>query len=178
MNQMLAHGNTLSSLASDTPAMSKVNPLKQVQETAPDNQKQTLVTLYIGEQLFGLPIEQVRDIFLPGKIFKIPMTVQEVAGVINLRGRIVTVFDMRTRLGLKKRATERTYRALCITVLLEGELYGLLVDRVGEILDVHRSSFEPPPSTIGPRWKEFCSGVYPLDGAILVQLDVERFLNI
>jgi purine-binding chemotaxis protein CheW len=90
------------------------------------------VTALIGGQLFGLPILRVQDVFAPERLTAVPLSPPEVAGVLNLRGRIVTLIDMRCRLGLGSR--ENGQQSMAIGVESRGESYGLLIDNVGEVL--------------------------------------------
>src|ERR1700741_2873414 len=97
------------------------------------------VTAVIGGQLFGLPISRVQDVFMPERLTRVPLSSQEIAGVLNLRGRIVTVVDMRARLGLPKNDDGKP--PMAVGVDLRGESYGLLIDQIGEglrILHDHR----------------------------------------
>src|SRR6202023_2355264 len=94
------------------------------------------VTAMIGGQLFGLPISRVQDVFMPERVTRVPLSSREVAGVLNLRGRIVTVVNMRARLGMPK--NEDGKPPMAVGVDLRGESYGLLmvvldVDRVLEL---------------------------------------------
>src|SRR4029079_1723941 len=88
------------------------------------------VTAMIGGQLFGLPISRVQDVFIPERMTRVPLASSDVAGVLNLRARIATAFDMRPRLGLPKNDSGRP--PMAIGVDLRGESYGLLIDSVGE----------------------------------------------
>jgi purine-binding chemotaxis protein CheW len=99
------------------------------------------VTVVTGGQLFGLPLERVRDVFVPRGLSTVPLAPPEVAGLLNLRGRIVTAIDLRRRLGLPARAEG----AIPVAVGIEerGELYGLIVDRVGDVLRLERSTTSP-----------------------------------
>src|SRR2546421_5936630 len=81
------------------------------------------VTAMIGGQLFGLPISRVQDVFIPERMTRVPLSSRDVAGVLNLRGRIVTAIDMRSRLGLPKNDSGRP--PMAIGVDLRGEAYGL-----------------------------------------------------
>src|SRR5277367_2297313 len=89
------------------------------------------VTAVIGGQLFGLPIARVQYVFMPEHLTRVPLSPAEIAGVLNLRGRIVTVVNMRARLGLPKNDDSRP---MAMGVDLHGESYGLLIDRIGEVL--------------------------------------------
>jgi len=134
------------------------------------------VTFKIADQLFGIPVLKVQDILMPDHIAFIPLAPKEVAWSINLRGRIVTVIDVRVRLGLPKRADKG--QSMGVTVEHVNELYSLLVDNVGEVLSLDEKNYERNPSTLDPIWREFASGVYRLDGQLMVVLDVDRMLDI
>ena len=94
------------------------------------------VTAVIGGQLFGLPISRVQDVFMPERLTRVPLASGEIAGVLNLRGRIVTVVDMRARLGLPKNDDGKP--PMAVGVDLRGESYGLLIDQIGEVLRLRR----------------------------------------
>lgn len=134
------------------------------------------VTFKIADQLFGIPVLKVQDILMPDHIAFIPLAPKEVAGSINLRGRIVTVIDVRVRLGLPKRSDDG--QSMGVTVEHANDLYSLLVDNVGEVLSLDEKNYERSPSTLDPIWREFSSGVYRLDGILMVVLDVDRMLDI
>src|SRR5438477_9424990 len=88
------------------------------------------VTATIGGQLFGLPISRVQDVFVPERLTRVPLAATEIAGLLNLRGRVVTVVDMRRRLGFPPLESGRLRMAVGIEC--KGESYGLLVDAIGE----------------------------------------------
>src|SRR5689334_21135697 len=98
------------------------------------------VSIVIGDQLFGIPVLQVQDVLGPQRITRIPLAPPEVAGSLNLRGRIVTAIDIRTRLGLPELADGK--KRMSIVVDLGGELYSLMVDSVGEVLSLTEAGFE------------------------------------
>ena len=133
------------------------------------------VTAYIGKQLFGIPVLTVQDVLGPQRITRIPLAPPEVAGALNLRGRIVTAIDVRKRLGLRER--EDDVPGMSIVVDQGGELYSLMVDQVGEVLSVPQKAFEQNPATLDPRWREFSDGIFRLDKPLLVILDVTRLLD-
>jgi len=108
------------------------------------------VTAMIGGQLFGLPISRVQDVFMPERLTRVPLSSSEIAGVLNLRGRIVTVVDMRARLGLPKNDDGKP--PMAVGVDLRGESYGLLIDQIGEVLTLADDSRESRrPAHGGPR---------------------------
>ena len=170
------------------------------------------VTFRVGKQLFGIPVLSVQDILTPDKIAPVPLAPPEVRGNINLRGRIVTVIDVRVRLGMgfnereqkeeaeaESRAAakkaeaaegeedkpvssivmkEKTKSQMGVTVENQNELYTLLVDEIGDVISVEKDRFDGNVATLDPAWREFSSGVYRLDGGLMVVFDVERLLDI
>ncbi len=134
----------------------------------------TLVTLTIADQLCGVPVLSVRDILGEQPITRIPLAPPEIAGSLNLRGRIVTAIDLRCRLGVPP-PPPGTPRMSVVTEQ-GGDLYALLVDQVSEVMTPPASSFERNPPTLPPAWAEFCSGIYRLDGRLMVELDIGRIL--
>jgi purine-binding chemotaxis protein CheW len=134
------------------------------------------VTVEIEHQLFGLPIEQVEDVFMPEAITEVPLSNPEVAGVLNLRGRIVTAIDMRRRLGLNARRSDGP--PMAVGIEHNGESYGLIIDKVGEVLQLGSNTFEKNPANLDIRWSSISAGVHRLDGHLLVLLDVERVLDL
>jgi len=135
------------------------------------------VTATIGGQLFGLPISRVQDVFLPDRLARVPLASPEIAGLLNLRGRIVTTIDMRRRLGLPQPSRDASAR-LAIGIECRGEHYGLLIDEIGEVLKVSASSREDNPVNLDPGLDRVSAGVHRLDGMLLVVLDVDRVLDI
>jgi purine-binding chemotaxis protein CheW len=133
------------------------------------------VTALIDRQLFGLPIARVQDVFMPTRLTRVPLAPYEVAGVLNLRGRIVTVIDLRRRLGLPVRKAEGS-EMMAIGIEQDGEAYGLLVDSVGEVMRVSEGIRTPNPANLDPRLAELSAGVYRLEGELLIVLDVNRVL--
>ncbi len=134
------------------------------------------VTTMIGGQLFGLPIARVQDVFMPERMTRVPLAGGDVAGVLNLRGRIVTAIDMRSRLGLPKREDDRP--SMAVGVDLRGESYGLLIDQIGEVLRLAEDSREENPVNLDPRMAKLAGGVHRLEGQLMVVLDVDRVLEI
>ena len=133
------------------------------------------VTVLIGDQLFGLPISRVQDVFMPERITRVPLAEPEIAGVLNLRGRIVTAVDMRRRLGLPPRGDERP--SMAVGIELRGESYGLLIDTVGEVMKLGEPTLEPNPVNLDTRLARVSAGVHRLDGQLMVILDVDSVLN-
>jgi len=133
------------------------------------------VTVFIGGQLFGLPISRVQDVFMPDRLTRVPLAPPEIAGVLNLRGRIVTTVDMRRRLGLPPRDDNKP--SMAVGIELKGESYGLLIDTVGEVMKLGQATLEPNPVNLDPRLARVSGGVHRLDGQLMVILDVDYVLN-
>ena len=135
---------------------------------------QVLVTLTVGDQLCGVPVLAVRDVLGEQLITRIPLAPPEIAGSLNLRGRIVTAIDLRRRLNLPAAPPEQ--RLMSVVAEQGGELYALLVDQVSEVMSLDPAAFERNPPTLNPSWAEFSTGIYRLEGRLLVVLDVSRLL--
>jgi purine-binding chemotaxis protein CheW len=142
-----------------------------------DNAKLSdFVTFTTADQMFGLPIERVQDVFKPTRITRVPLAGDEIAGVLNLRGRIVTAIELRSRLGLGTRENGRV--AMAIGIESRGESFGLLVDAVGEVLKLQDNEREPNPINLDRNLGRVSAGVYRLDGQLLVILDIDRVLDL
>lgn len=133
------------------------------------------VTVIIDGQLFGLPIEKVHDVFSPESMTRVPLAMSEIAGVLNLRGRIVTAINMRRLLALPD--TDEEQAMMAVGIEYKGESYGLVIDRVGEVLTLSDASREATPSNLDSRWATIAAGVHRLEGELMVILDVEKLLG-
>jgi purine-binding chemotaxis protein CheW len=153
--------------------------------TVPAASETAILTLTVAGQLCGVPVLGVRDILGSQTITPIPLAPPEVAGGLNLRGRIVTAVDLRRRLGLPPR-DPAAGAPMSVVVEGGGELYALLADSVGDVLALPESGLAPNPPTLDPLWREVCAGVHQdLPGgnaegspSLLIMLDVERVLDI
>ena len=134
------------------------------------------VTAMIDGQLFGLPIVRVQDVFIPERLTRVPLAPPEIAGVLNLRGRIVTLIDLRRRFGLGEH--KEGGDVMAIGVESRGESYGLLIDRVGEVVELDGVAREPNPVNLDQRLAQMSSGIYRLDDQLLIVVDVDRVLDI
>ena len=134
------------------------------------------VTFTVAGQMFGLPISRVQDVFKPSQITRVPLAGAEIAGVLNLRGCIVTAIDMRRRLEANRR--EDGAPVMAIGIEARGESFGLLVDAVGEVLRLADVEREPNPINLGGKLAALSDGVCRLEGQLLVVLDVDRVLDL
>jgi purine-binding chemotaxis protein CheW len=133
------------------------------------------VSITIGKQSFGIPVLLVHDVLGPQRITRIPLAPKEVAGSLNLRGRIVTAIQVRRRLGLDPLPADA--ETMSVVVEHQGELYSLIVDGVGEVLTLYDHDFESHPPTMSQRVREVSTGIYRLKDALLVVLDVPSLLD-
>ena len=138
-------------------------------------EREEFVTFTIDKQLFGVPILQVQDILKPIDIAFVPLAPPEVRGSINLRGRIVTVIDVRVRLGLS--AIDAEADCMGVTVENQNELYTLLVDEIGEVLNLDPDHQDKVPGTMDPIWREFAESIFQLEGELMIVLDVAQLLR-
>ena len=133
------------------------------------------VSITVAGQHFGIPVLQVQDVLGPQRITPIPLAPPEVAGSLNLRGRIVTAIDLRTRLRLPKLPDGEV--GMSVVVDHGGELYSILVDAVGEVLSLDASAQQRNPPTLDPAWRDVSNGIYRLDATLMVILNVARVLD-
>ena len=156
--------------------MSAQSQIDILDETSDETQE--LLTVIIAGQRFGIPILQIQDVLGEQSITKIPLAPPEVAGSLNLRGRIVTAIDVRKRLDIddqgKGNSSEKT---MGVVVEYRHELYNLIIDRVGDVLKLKNDTFENNPATLDAVWRDISMGIHRLDGELLVILDVPKLLD-
>jgi purine-binding chemotaxis protein CheW len=150
------------------------NPARQAlpaQSNAPLHGEREYVTLKIGSQLLGLPIEDVREVFAPQGITPVPLSAPAVTGLLNLRGRVVTAICLRSVLGLPPGEASVAER-MAIGVEVDGEPFALLVDGIGDVMRLPASTLEPNPIHMDRIWRNYSRGVHRLETSILVILDL------
>ena len=135
------------------------------------------LTVQVGGQPFGIPVHCVHDVSKAQKITQVPLAPPEVAGALNLRGRIVTVINVGKKLGLKDSGQDAATVYMYVVIEHEGELYSLMVDSVGDVMSPSPQSFEQNPANMEQGWRDVSAGVYRLDGELLVLLDIQRFFG-
>ena len=133
------------------------------------------ITMTIYGQLFGVPTQQVQDVHNNMNITRIPLAPPEVAGALNIRGKIVTAIDLRRRLGLPDRGPDDKY--MSVVVEYNNDLFSLIIDSIGEVLTLDPATFEKNPPTLDPNWREVATGVYRLEGQLLIMTSVRNLLN-
>ena len=132
------------------------------------------LTVTLGNQMFCVPVLQIQDVLGAQKITRIPLSQPEVAGSLNLRGRIVTAIDTRKMLGIEPSAENRNMN---VVVEHNGELYSLIVDAVGVVLAIPNADLESNPATLDAVLKQVSAGVYRLDDRRVLIMDVSKLLE-
>lgn len=153
-----------------------LQPVSLRQMAMIDSENQGFVTMRVGNQMIGISVLVVQDVLRKLAMARVPLAPTEVAGVINLRGRIITVIDMRRRLGLSEAPPE--VESMHCVVEHKDELFSLFVDSVGDVLNIPLSRIDKSPANLEERWKTVSAGVCQLDGELLVILDVQALLTI
>lgn len=137
--------------------------------------KSDFVTLSVDGQMFGIPVLQVQDVLNTVRITRVPLAPREVAGNLNLRGRIVTAIDMRACLNMTPRASSA--KSMNIVVEYKTELYSLVVDSVGEVLSLADNAFEQNPPTLARHLRDVSRGIFQLNDQLLIILDITTLLQ-
>jgi len=137
--------------------------------------EEQLVTLTVDNQVFGIPILAVQDIVEPFQITPVPLAPSAVAGVMNLRGRIVNVIDLRHCLG--DLSYHEIDNQMGVTIEYHNDLYTLLVDSIGDVIAVEQNLIEKAPATLSESLRRLCQGVIRRKENLLVVLDVEKILD-
>ena len=135
-----------------------------------------MVTIRLGNQMIGLPIEKVHDVFFPSNFTKVPLAMKQIAGVLNLRGRIVTIIDLSKIMGLTA-VNEEIGERPAVGVNCGNESYGLLTDTLGEVVTLSDDLFEPNPVNLDPGWAQLSLGTYRLENELLVVLDIDALIE-
>ena len=140
------------------------------------NETAQLCTFSVGELLFGVEVEHVQEVMRFQEMTRVPLAPERVEGLINLRGQIVTAIDMRKRLGLKPRDQD----ALPMNVVLTPDhgTVSLLVDEIGDVLELFGSDFERPPPTLDPSVLSLIRGVYKLEKDLLLVIDSNQAIEV
>jgi len=132
-------------------------------------------TFFLDNLFLGIEVEKVQEILRHQEMTRVPLAPPVVAGLINLRGQIVTAIDLRRRLELKP----RDYDLFPINVIVRtpDETVSLLVDEIGDVLDVTNDDFERPPDTYKGGVRELIQGSYKLPNRLLLFLDVDKVVD-
>jgi purine-binding chemotaxis protein CheW len=132
-------------------------------------------TFYVGDLFFGLEVLKVQEVLRYLDITRVPLAPPVIEGLINLRGQIVTAIDMRRRLGLPAR--DPGVAPMNLVMRIDDTAVSLLVDQIGDVLEVSCELFEQVPVNVERDYREVIQGVYKLEGRLLLSLDSEKLLN-
>lgn len=132
-------------------------------------------TFYLDEHYFGIEVLKVREVLTMQEMTTVPLAPSDVAGLINLRGQIVMALDLRTRLGFASRSNRK--EGMNVIVQTPEEQVSLLVDRIGDVIEVYRDLFEPPPESLDEGLLSVVDGVYKLKGQLLLVLSVDKLIQ-
>ena len=139
------------------------------------NLARSFVSVFVAGQMFGIPVLTVQAVLGPQPMTRIPLAPPEVAGSLNLRGRIVTAIDLRARLGLEPRSDGDG--GMNVVVEVGAELYSLIVDTVGEVQSFTAEDREHIPATLDPLWRQIVDGIYRLDDRLMIVADVAKLIE-
>jgi len=128
-------------------------------------------TFYLDNYFFGVDVQRVQEIIRYQEMTPVPLAKATVRGLINLRGQIVTAMDMRIRLALSKRDGDEL--PMNVVIHSEDSVVSMLVDAIGDVLDVDDDCFESTPETVDSRAREIISGVYKLEDKLMLVLDTD-----
>ena len=134
-----------------------------------------LATFRLDGDLYGVEVEHVQEVLRSQKLTRVPLAPTAVAGLINLRGQVVTAIELRERLGRKPRPEGTD--AVVFVVRLHGEAVSLLVDSIADVVDVDLRDFEAPPDTLDGAARELIRGAYKLKDRLLLVLDAARTVD-
>lgn len=137
--------------------------------------KQEFVTVRIAGQLMGIAVLDVQDVLSAQKITPVPLAPDWVAGVLNLRGRIVTAIDLRCRLDLP--CDTPPSDMMSVVVERRGEPYSLIIEEIGDVISVDSDQYDQNPVTLDAQWSAVSQGVYRLEDELMVVLDVEQIFG-
>lgn len=140
-----------------------------------DDELLQLVTFSIGEEEFGVNILKVQEINRTMEITKVPRSPEFVEGVINLRGKVIPIIDLRRRFGLSSKPEDKDTRIIVIEI--NSVIVGFVVDAVSEVLRIPASTVEPPPPVVAGVESDYISGVGQLKDRLLIMLDLDRLLS-
>jgi purine-binding chemotaxis protein CheW len=129
-------------------------------------------TFHLEDHFFGVPVDQVQEVIRYLEMTRVPLVCEVVRGLINLRGQIVTAIDLRRRLAMSDRPADRL--PMNIVIRTSDGAVSLLVDEIGDVLEVDEDSFERPPETVQGQTRELVKGVYKLRERLMLVLDTER----
>lgn len=148
---------------------------KKSEKNLPETGIVELATFYIGDALCGIDILNIQEINKQTEVTTVPQAAEYVQGVLNLRGRIVTIIDLGIKLGLSSIEPGKDNRTIIVD--FKDEQVGLLVDSISDVLLAEASRIEPPPSNIGGMQGRFFHGVFKTEKKLIGLLDIQAVLE-
>lgn len=136
-----------------------------------------LVSVRIEGQLIGLPITSVRDVFSIHAMTPVPKADRAVAGLVNLRGHIVTILDLGSLLNSRKSERVSEQEPMAVGVEWQCEVFGLVVDEIGDVLSLAADSSDAMPANMSPNWARFTRRVHKLDRELMIEIDLHALLE-
>jgi purine-binding chemotaxis protein CheW len=133
-------------------------------------------TFYLDGQCFGVEVQQVQEVIRYQELTRVPLASPVVSGLINLRGQIVTAIDLRRRIGMSDRPVGSL--PMNVVVRTTDGTVSLLVDAIGDVLEIPTEKFEPPPETLQGAKRSLISGAYKLDGVLLLVLNTAEAVRV
>jgi purine-binding chemotaxis protein CheW len=164
MDTVQASENNLSSSRNRT-----IDKMHEIEAT------QDYLVIYLADQIFGIPVLQIQDVLGARDVTRVPLAPPEVSGSLNLRGRIVTAINVRKKLDLGDYEGDKD--PLSVVVEHEGELYSLVIDRVGDVIGIKDKEVKETPPTLDDLWRSISNGIYRMEGNLLIVLDVAKLLD-
>lgn len=134
------------------------------------------VTFRLADQWLGVPVMLVQEVLVAMRIARVPLAPDAIAGFLNLRGQIVTAFDLRTTLHLPPRDADA--EVMNVVVRHESELFAFMVDEVGDVVTVAHDTIEPTPATLDRRWRAACTGIVRRERGLLLVMNVHEVLRL
>jgi purine-binding chemotaxis protein CheW len=153
--------------------MAKDNPILKSELAQTSGQ---LSTFFVADLFFGVDVLRVQELLRFQPMTRVPQAPEVIEGLINLRGQIVTAIDMRRRLRLPPRTGDHT--PMNMVVRTDDGAVSLLVDEIGDVLDVDPAAYERPPQNLDPVARELIRGVYKLKDRLLLVLDTDRTVDL
>ena len=134
-----------------------------------------LCTFYLDKYCFGIDVLEVQEVFRYQEMTTMPLAPEDISGLINLRGQIITAINLRLRLGMEPRPADRL--PMNVVVRTQDEVVSLLVDQIGDVMEVSEDLYEEAPETIQGEMRELITGVYKLKDRLLLLLDTKKVVQ-
>jgi len=135
-----------------------------------------LCTFYLGDLYFGIDVRGVQEVMSNHELTPVPLAPEVITGLMNVRGQIIPAVDLRCRLELERRDDDQPAPMNVVLQTDDGPV-SLLVDRIGDVMEVDEQQFETPPETVTGVARDLIVGTYKLEGQLLLELDTDRLLD-